>query len=442
VRSVVDPEGVTTSLVHDFGGRRTEITRHGRTWKYGYDKNGNMIWERVPGSPGPEFDHDYVNIINYDALDRPIYKLIGPRDLSEADQAAFGGNTERFFYDIDGNMTGQLRTWASYGPGNAWGSVHPLFQIYFRVDNQGRRTLTHHQIGVAGYAPINNYFRQDFYLFGGSKVTRYGDRRDGHSDWSTQSRTFYDARGLPSRIALATNDTPENPNVAAQTRNVAGLVTKRRSTPPSGGPMTYVESNWTYDKLGRVVSQVVQKDPAPTEIARQDLTYLGNDNPASLTHWLGTSSEPFNFTFDQRHQLTNVTTTTPGYFQASYEFGMAGRFTRAAEAQTISPTPSGSEVQPRDVTYVYGGTDPEQVTALVNHGVPATTYATFTYDVAGNLKSHCLGAVSVPACAPANHSNMYTMEKISSVAPPRRTTASSRAAKSIGMTTKGSGSQS
>jgi len=50
VATIVDPQSVTTSLVHDWAGRRTQITRHGRTWKYGYDTNGNMISEQVPGS--------------------------------------------------------------------------------------------------------------------------------------------------------------------------------------------------------------------------------------------------------------------------------------------------------------------------------------------------------------------------------------------------------
>ena len=34
VASVVDPQNVTTALTHDFAGHRTQIARHGRTWKY------------------------------------------------------------------------------------------------------------------------------------------------------------------------------------------------------------------------------------------------------------------------------------------------------------------------------------------------------------------------------------------------------------------------
>jgi YD repeat-containing protein len=50
VRQVTDPEGVITSMTHDFAGHRTSITRpNGRTWTYAYNKNGDLISEIVPG---------------------------------------------------------------------------------------------------------------------------------------------------------------------------------------------------------------------------------------------------------------------------------------------------------------------------------------------------------------------------------------------------------
>jgi len=77
--------------------------------------------------------------------------------------------------------------------------------------------------------------------------------------------------------------------VGIQTRNVAGQVTKRRTD--STGAMTFVESNWTYDKLGRVTDQVVQKGPGPTQVVRQELAYFGNDDVKTLrpTRWHATA---------------------------------------------------------------------------------------------------------------------------------------------------------
>ena len=37
VATVIDPQNVTTKLSHDFAGRRTQVSRHGRTWQYTYE---------------------------------------------------------------------------------------------------------------------------------------------------------------------------------------------------------------------------------------------------------------------------------------------------------------------------------------------------------------------------------------------------------------------
>jgi RHS repeat-associated protein len=181
--------------------------------------------------------------------------------------------------------------------------------------------------------------------------------------------------------------------VAVQTRNVAGLVMKRKTTITGSptSPMTFVESNWTYDKLGRVASQVVQKGPGPTLVAEQALTYFGNDDPKTLDQYLGSSHKQFSYDYDYRHQLTSADeTTTSGSFSGTYSYGAAGRFTQATE---VNPSPApGSEVKPRDVTYHYAGLDPEQVTSLTNAG-SGTTYASYTYDASGNQTERCYGAM-------------------------------------------------
>jgi hypothetical protein len=53
---------------------------------------------------------------------------------------------------------------------------------------------------------------------------------------------------------------------------------------------------------------------------------------------------------------------------ATYKYGSGGRFKRATHARTISPPApgTGTEVKPRDVQYVHGGADLEQITAPVD----------------------------------------------------------------------------
>jgi hypothetical protein len=104
--------------------------------------------------------------------------------------------------------------------------------------------------------------------------------------------------------------------MAQQTRNVAGLVTKRRTDQVAAtGPMPWIESNWAYDTLGRVTSQTVQKGAnvggAPEQVAKQVLSYLGNDDPSTLVHTLGpatgvVNTKTFTFGYDLRHQLTSA----------------------------------------------------------------------------------------------------------------------------------------
>ena len=375
VASVIDPQGVTTTLVHDRAGRRIQIGRGGRLWKYTYDKNGNQIAAQVPGSAGPTTDAAYTTTTVYDDLDRPRSRVIGQRALSAADQAAFGAGSELFDWDYGAMMKGHLRYWRSYAPG----ATQPMVTIDLLVDGLGNSTYERSTLSIAGLPSMTRGFLQTFALFGGVRTARYYDAfTAGGAESSTQIN--YDARGLPSQVVLARTGLPAQV-LANQTRNVAGLVTNRRTT--TQGTTTFVEANYTYDALGRVAGQVVQRGPTLTQLARQDVTRLGNDDVATMTHALGTASKQFTYAYDLRHQLTGVTTATAGYFNATYAYGAAGRLTRATVAQTINPLPAGTEVKPRDVSYVYGGADPEQVTALttVSNG---QTYASYSYDAAGN----------------------------------------------------------
>lgn len=393
VSTIVDPESVTTSLVHDFGGRRTQITRGTREWKYTYTKNGNMSSEQVPGSTGVTDAINYTTTTAYDDLDRPIQSLNGQRALSSADQSAFGNAREDLTYDVGGNMVGKLRYYNAYPPGSSLASVN----VDTRLTTQGQLFSTTHSLNIAGYTQKSRRFYQDFYLFGGVRNTTYFDQV-GAGTQGTQSTIFYDARALPSYALLVTGPTV-NSQVGVQQRNVAGLVTQRRSTllPTPNGP--YVQSAWTYDALGRVTSQVVAKGPTSSQVARQDLSYFGNDDPKQIDHILGFDNKVINYTYDHRHQLLTAASTATGYFSGTYNYGNAGRLVSVHEAQTINPPPAGSDVKPRNVNYIYGGTDPEQVTALTNVNGGAT-YASFAYDAAGNMTVKCTNG-AIASCAGA-----------------------------------------
>jgi RHS repeat-associated protein len=372
VAQVTDPEGVATTLTHDFLGHRTQITRGGRSWKYGYDKNGNLISEQVPGSTGPTDEVNYTSTIAYDDLDRPTSKVNAKLTLSAADQALFGGDHETFTYDYPGNRMGRLVYWGTYAPGASTATL----AVQNGYDAQGNLFNVRQTFNGAGFTSLQRTYRNDKNLLGQPWVYFYDDLVGGSNQ--TTGRVYFDARGLPQKYVLLRTGMA-NQDVAVQTRNVAGLVT-RRHTDITGSPMTFVESNWTYDALGRVASQVVQKGPGPVQVARQDLAYTGSDDPTTLDEWLGTADhKQFHYSYDLRHQLLGVSESLQNSFGATYTFGDAGRFATALETTASLP---GSDVAPRHVTYQYADADRERVTGLTN--ADGSTFASYTYDAAGN----------------------------------------------------------
>ena len=248
----------------------------------------------------------------------------------------------------------------------------------YQYDALGHTTFINHTFNGAGYTNLARQFGANYTPWGGPRYTYYRDYVGGSSE--TTSRTNYDARAMPTRIDLSrTGGTTQI--MAQQTRNVAGLVTARKTTQLAAtGAMPWVESNWQYDALGRVASQTVNKAAnvggATEQVAKQTLTYNGNDDPSQLVHTLGAANiKTFSFTYDWRHQLLTATAAQNAMgvapfassggtaFSGVYAFGNAGRFTKATVGVGAGAM-TGSEVKPRSVDYCYGNADKEQVTAL------------------------------------------------------------------------------
>ncbi|MEP6861711.1 MAG: toxin TcdB middle/N-terminal domain-containing protein, partial [Deltaproteobacteria bacterium] len=394
VTQVTDPTAVVTSMKHDFAGRRTMITRSGRSWSYAYDKNGNRLSETFPGSQSQiQPDVNYMNVTTYDDMDYPMGTLVGQRGLSAPDAETLGANYHRYFYELGASSVGQLSDVETYAPSGATSTT-----TQFLYDLQGREELTYET-----YLGLPAQYRQTVHAFtlaGQPSATNYYDYpAPGRA---TYSNINYDNRGFSQSVDLSLSANVSNTTIAVQTRNVAGLVTKRH-TDVVGSPMTFAESNWTYDVLGRVNRQVVQKGPGPTQVARQDLAYNGTDDPKSLDHWLGASNHKhYNYAFDYRHELTTVgETQLPNAFTASYTYNTAGRFLTAKESAATLPN---SDVRPRNVSYKYDGVDPEEVTALTKVSGGATAWA-FAYDAAGNETMRCSGAIVNRSCTGSDESD-------------------------------------
>lgn len=376
VATIVDPEGVTTSLRHDFAGNRTAVTRGARTWSYFYDRNGNMNGETQPCSPMPTCTADFTTSTVYDALDRPASRLLahGPLSAIPTDVDYFGADHEIFTWDgSQPNAKGTLSGWATYGASGA-----KVLDTALAHDAQ-QHVVSETSTFTGAAFNVQSTLTDSYNLAGDVAYVKYGDAIG--STIASTARYAYDARGLLSQVQIGRQVGTSNTfSTVDYTRNVDALVTNTRSALTS---TNYVESAWSYDKLGRVAKQVVQKDSAHALIAEQDLAYFGTDDPQSLDHWLGASNHKhFAYSYDARHQLTGVSETAfPNAFAATYTYGLAGRFATAFENAAALP---GGQVKPRNVAYHYAGTDPEEVTSLTQSG---STYASYTYDLAGNQTS-------------------------------------------------------
>lgn len=397
VSQVTDPEGVVTSMTHDLAGHRTAITRSGRTWEYTYDRNGNVIATVMPGWATMLDKPRFTSTTSYDNLDRPVSRAIAPLNLSAADLALFGAGTETYTWDYGWSHKGTLRYSQSFAPSSSTPSI--LVDSY--NDANGNSDVWNHTYNFAGYTALRNQFSSETFITGAQHFVKWHNFFGADYTWG---QFFYDLRGLPSKISYYNTDTGSVRDIAVQTRNVAGLVTKRH-TDTVGGAMTSVESNWNYDALGRVTSQVVQEAPT-LQVARQDLAYFGNDDPKTLDHYLGaTNHKHFTYGYDYRHQITSVAESASA-FSATYGYGTAGRFNTALEAAAALP---GTDVKARNVAYHYAGTDTEEVTSLSNEATGAghAPYATYTYDASGNQLTRCLGPVTTPTCTGEEQDFVY-----------------------------------
>jgi RHS repeat-associated protein len=375
MKQITDAQGAVTTLVHDMAGRRTAITRASKTWRYGYDKNDNMTSEQTPCTPVGTCEVAHTSTVVYDALDRATSKVNASRALSTADQTLFGSSSETFTYDTNPQSLGELLAWQSFPPSSGTPTSAALFTYNLQGQTENIRQTTRATLA----SDLERNFERNYALGGQTFETYYRDSLGSACTSGARSRNVFDARGLPSAVGISSCTFQEGGNwsrTITNTRNVASLVTMRTSNGFNTAP---TESNWSYDKLGRVTSQVVNYGSPLTQAARQDLTYLGNDNPATLDHWFGaTNRKRFTYTFDLRHQLTNVAEASNA-FTATYGYGTAGRFSSAVETAAALPN---SNVKPRSVNYVYSASDPEQLTSLKKSN--NKDYAAYTYDLAGN----------------------------------------------------------
>ncbi len=247
--------------------------------------------------------------MTYDALDRVATKMLAPRSMTPADVALFGTYKTKYTWDYGAQRKGRLRYTQAYGAATGSGSTTATVSTDLQYDAWGNNTFINHTFNGAGFTGLTRQFGRRYQVGGREVLTYYRDNVGGSAN-ETTATTDYDARGLPLQVKLSRTGITTQTG-AVQTRNVAGLVTKRRTDQLAAtGTMPCIESNWNYDVLARVTSQTVQKGSVgggatATQVARQQLAYTGSDDPTSLVHTMGPTTAPnvrnLAFTYDARH---------------------------------------------------------------------------------------------------------------------------------------------
>jgi len=227
--------------LHDFEGRRVQISRNGRTWKYGYLPGGELKFETA--NHGNGWTTQYTTSYAYDVLGREKSRSVGVRNLSVSDQQLLGVGQISFGYDNCTNGLGRLCS-----------STHPsgVLSSTFAYDAEGNPTVENRTFKFATFQASRT--SRMTYGPGGRVVTQtYADHGAGQSN-GTVARFEYDARALPRTIKWQNGASLKT--VAEQVRNTAGLVTTRYTNLQTSG-WNESQSNWIYDPLTRVKSQQI-----------------------------------------------------------------------------------------------------------------------------------------------------------------------------------------
>ncbi len=398
---IVDADGITTEMHHDFGGHRTRIDRGGRVWLYGYDLNGNMVSEETP-NPGGIQTVNFISTWTYDALDRVLTHTPAPRDLSPSDLARFygpSGRTALYQYDQPGHGSGIGRLTSVSLPISQTAAI-PAISVDYTAEGWVKRDLRRFTIRPNGQ-PLSDTreYRIAYNGLGQPASVQHADRASVGATNSIKLATTYDERGLPAELVQVTPTPAVGTALLAHVdRNLAGVPALRSSAYEQG-------QKWTYDSLGRVTNQIIRSCLNPNGVplatsrscasgtttgslvrAGEELAYYDSGNLESLRDPINNTRTAY--TYDEQHQLESATLieqqTGSTTYEADFTYSPAGQLDTAR----VTSSNTSAEVRPRYVKYHYErdpATQPEDAD-------PAAVRRLTTVDPITNLDTGVLAA--------------------------------------------------
>lgn len=344
--SIVDADGKSTSLGHDWRGLRTSVTRDSRTWTYAYDATGNLVSQTEPFSSGTAAD--YTSITNYNAVNQPLAFLPAKRGMTPERLAELGIGDVSMMWDHWGTCCDKPFAFTT-----------PFGQTIYEYDAQGHPTNERRTINLAGVSVAQSVQR---------RIDALGNVLAEVWDDGTEWRFNYDTRGAVDVVQWKDPANGSLVVVADYDRMPAGQPYRRTS---SFGP----RRDWTYDVMGRVVYDHVFNTNTGANLHERTYGYDGAGEVRMISGVTGAQSIDATYSYDRRHRLTHA--EGPLSYGAAFTYSGAGNVKTAMVSGAL-------DAPDRSVSYAYGAVDPQAADRLTDANT-GSTVASYGYDRAGNM---------------------------------------------------------
>ncbi|MFC8277266.1 RHS repeat-associated core domain-containing protein [Streptomyces sp. NPDC057271] len=384
VAKVTDPDGVVTSMTHDWAGNRTAVTSSGKRWAYGYDRNGNLTSVTEPHPAGQSAM--YTRTIAYDAMNRAVTETPAVRDLTSEEQTAFKHGVTRHFYDAaHPSLTGVD---AQQQIGRLSYTTSPAATTVHRYDSLGNGAGTSQTLTETGGIPATAETLHRTVRSGATGILESSAVTSSGGHIGSTLSYQWDQAGQPYRLRARLGS--KTLTVAQLSRNAAGLVNRREANPGAVVPgFASPVARYGYTPAGQARFQQVKL--GSTELYLNFIGHTGNAQVSATSETLlGGTPTVTRYTYDHRHQLATAYQESGGVgYNSAFTYTDGGRLASA----NVGNATGAVRINPRNVTYTFDPDDPQQLKELTKPDT--TTYAAYTYDDAGNTTTRTVDGEKV-----------------------------------------------
>ncbi|MHB9049519.1 MAG: golvesin C-terminal-like domain-containing protein, partial [Pirellulales bacterium] len=350
--ALIDTTPVAQSTYDANGNVLTSTDALGRVTTYEYDALNRPITTTTPDADGSG------GTISDTAISKTVYDAAG--QVVQTRQGYKGGSvylTTEYQYDYLGRSTAVL------GPDPTTGQPSQNRKTRSEYDAAGNLRFQYNALGEQ---------TEYVYDFLGRLTDRYDPDPDGETTTLARPHTVY-------------------------TYDAAGAQTSL--TDPAATATYLNTTSWTYDYLGRKVSETVRQTSVLSHTATYTYNLVGD-----LTKKKDRNDRVIDYAYDPLHRLATETWDTSPNRTMTYTYDNAGRMLAVTDrlATTPTATPVGA-----DYTYTYDRSGNNTVIAATIAGLTPTVSLTQQFDRSGNRTQLI---ESIPSYA--SFTNNYTYDRL------------------------------